>query len=251
MDLIARGWRLHNYPERLSYSATPPDFGSLVIQRGRWANGGLLILPKLLRHLMRGAAQPRIWREGLLRFHYLFSIAGSTLGLLVVLIFPIEKHLSMGWLPLTALPYYALYGRDLLLAGYRFTDLFRVYTLNLLLVPVNVGGVLRSLHQAMTGQQTPFRRTPKVPGRTTSPSLYILAEYGLVAYCLFGAVMSLEAHRAWNAVFTLANAAVLLYGIHLFIGFRNGREDLVLNWPEQWKPRAVPSQKRPAELSKV
>ena len=36
-----------NYPERLSYSATPPDFGSLVVQRRRWANGGLLILPKL------------------------------------------------------------------------------------------------------------------------------------------------------------------------------------------------------------
>ena len=45
VDLIARGWRLVNYPERLSYSATPPDFGALVIQRRRWANGGLIILP--------------------------------------------------------------------------------------------------------------------------------------------------------------------------------------------------------------
>ena len=47
IDLALHGWRLINYPERLSYSATPPDFGSLVIQRRRWANGGLLILPKL------------------------------------------------------------------------------------------------------------------------------------------------------------------------------------------------------------
>ncbi len=47
LDLAVHGWRLLNYPERLSYSATPPDFGSLSIQRRRWANGGLLILPKL------------------------------------------------------------------------------------------------------------------------------------------------------------------------------------------------------------
>src|SRR6202041_3595869 len=37
------GWTLMNYPERLSYSSTPPDFGSLCVQRQRWANGGLLI----------------------------------------------------------------------------------------------------------------------------------------------------------------------------------------------------------------
>ena len=29
IDLGVHGWRLLNYPERLSYSATPPDFGSL------------------------------------------------------------------------------------------------------------------------------------------------------------------------------------------------------------------------------
>lgn len=48
IDLVAKGWRLHNHPERLAYSATPPDFGALVIQRRRWANGGLIILPSLL-----------------------------------------------------------------------------------------------------------------------------------------------------------------------------------------------------------
>ncbi|HET9489861.1 MAG TPA: glycosyltransferase family 2 protein, partial [Methylomirabilota bacterium] len=37
VDLIARGWRLYNYPERLAYSETPPDFGALLIQRRRWA----------------------------------------------------------------------------------------------------------------------------------------------------------------------------------------------------------------------
>ncbi len=53
IDLVASGWALVNYPERLSYSATPPDFGSLVVQRARWANGGLLIMPKFLRLIRR------------------------------------------------------------------------------------------------------------------------------------------------------------------------------------------------------
>src|SRR5437762_4320534 len=56
VDLISRGWKLYNYPERLAFSATPPDFGSLLIQRRRWANGGLLILPKLIRYLASRAS---------------------------------------------------------------------------------------------------------------------------------------------------------------------------------------------------
>jgi hypothetical protein len=59
VDLIDKGWRLYNYPERLAYSATPADFGALVVQRGRWANGGLIILPKLLRYLLSGRSACR------------------------------------------------------------------------------------------------------------------------------------------------------------------------------------------------
>src|SRR5690606_13699063 len=62
IDLRSRGWRLHNYAERLSYSATPPDFGALAVQRQRWANGGLVILPALLRLIRRGEERPR-WQE--------------------------------------------------------------------------------------------------------------------------------------------------------------------------------------------
>ena len=65
------GWRLFNYPERLSYSATPPDFGSLCIQRRRWANGGLLILPKL---------QPRESRRGASRATRSVSVSCSCAG---------------------------------------------------------------------------------------------------------------------------------------------------------------------------
>ena len=50
-EMPVGGVKLFNYPERLAYSATPPDFGSLLIQRRRWANGGVIIVPKLMRYL--------------------------------------------------------------------------------------------------------------------------------------------------------------------------------------------------------
>ena len=49
LDLRIAGWRLVNYPERLSYSATPPDFGALCVQRQRWSNGGLIMIPRLFK----------------------------------------------------------------------------------------------------------------------------------------------------------------------------------------------------------
>ena len=77
IDLGTHGWTLVNYPERLSYSATPPDFGSLIVQRRRWANGGLLILPKLWRQVgERKRAGKKISRTELaLRVNYMSSIA--------------------------------------------------------------------------------------------------------------------------------------------------------------------------------
>ena len=99
IDLVVRGWSLYNLPERLSYSATPADFGSLLIQRRRWANGGLIILPKLLRHLGRTPHRLRTWVEGFMRVNYLTSIAGTNLGLLLILTFPANDYLSIVWLP--------------------------------------------------------------------------------------------------------------------------------------------------------
>src|SRR5881409_2893417 len=69
VDLRARGWQLDNYPERLAFSATPPDFGALLIQRRRWANGGLLILPKLWRYCLRGGGRGAAVIEAFFRFH--------------------------------------------------------------------------------------------------------------------------------------------------------------------------------------
>ena len=140
VDLVHRSWGLFNYPARLSYSATPADFGSLVVQRRRWANGGLLIVPRLMRIIMRCSERPRAI-HALMRFHYLVSISAVNIGLVVLFFVPFADWYANVWLPLTAAPYFGLYTHDLRLAGYRAWDVVRVYALNLMLVPVNLGGV--------------------------------------------------------------------------------------------------------------
>ena len=218
VDLIDHGWQLYNYPERLAFSATPPDFGALVIQRRRWANGGLIILPKLIRHLRRRVSGGATLAEALMRCHYLTSLAVVNVGLLVVLAVPLGEGLQTLWLPLTAVPYYALYTRDLLTSGYHAGDVLRVYALNLMLIPINLVGTFKSLHQAWTGRRAAFGRTPKTRGRTRAPRAYVMAEYVLLAqWLLGGAVELLHGHRL-HALLALTNAAFLAYAIVVFIG---------------------------------
>lgn len=225
VDLAESGWVLVNYPERLSYSATPPDYGALVIQRRRWANGGLLILPKLLRHLLQKPRQAV--GEAWMRIHYLTSIAFANVAFLALLLFPFDDWLATLWLPLTAVPYFLLYGRDLRQHGYRRGDLLRVYALNVLLVAANLGGVLKSLHQAATGRQTPFKRTPKVSERTPVPVTYLALPCLVAAFLCFGVGWDVSAERWSHAGIAFLNAMLLSYAIARFIGWRTMREDLL------------------------
>ena len=80
--------------------------------------------------------------------------------------------LSVVWVPLSALPYFVLYARDLRLCGYRRSDVVRVYALSLVLLPVIMGGVLKSIQQSVTGAKTPFARTPKVFMRSAGVSAW-------------------------------------------------------------------------------
>ncbi len=226
IDLVARGWQLYNYPERLAYSATPPDFGALLIQRRRWANGGLIILPKLLRYLKRGPSRMRKLAEGFFLCHYLVSLAAVNIGLLILFAYSFELSLRNPWLPLTVVPYFLLYARDLVHAGYRPTDLFRVYALNLLLILVSLGGVLKSLQQAITSRRSVFARTPKVPGRTSAPAGYVLAEYALLAWWLQIACQDFIAGHYAHLVFTLTSAGFLAYAICRYIGWKNSVDDV-------------------------
>jgi cellulose synthase/poly-beta-1,6-N-acetylglucosamine synthase-like glycosyltransferase len=220
VDLMARGWSLYNYPDRLSWSATPPDFGSLVVQRDRWANGGLLILPKLLRHYSAVPANAAKLAEAWLRCHYLISIAAVNLSLLALLLWPFESALRSIWFPAAALSYFALYTRDLVRLGYPARDMLHAYSLNLLLLPVHLGAVWKSLRQGLTGRRTPFGRTPKVPGETPAPTVYHLAEYALAGAIGLALLADIWAGRWFHATFLMLNGAALVFALIRFVGWR-------------------------------
>lgn len=227
IDLARRGWRVHNHPERLSFSATPPDFGSLVIQRRRWANGGLLILPKLLRSIGRRTSPAEVF----LRAHYLVSIALTNVALVALLSTGASERLGSWWLPVAALPYFALSARDLQQAGYRRRDVVHVYALNLLLVPVNLGGVAKSVQQAVRAQKIPFGRTPKVADRTAVPPLYLLGALALLGHAIFAAGWDLSVGHWAHAAYSAGTAALLAWAITVFVGWRELAADLDARLP--------------------
>jgi cellulose synthase (UDP-forming) len=226
IDLAARGWRLHNHPERLAFSATPSDFGALVIQRRRWANGGLIIFPSLIELWWRGRSPRAGGLEMVIRSHYLLSPTLANVGLLLLLIVPFGSEFSNIWFPIAAAPCYLLYGRDLTRTGYKWRDLLRVYTLTLLLVPVNLAGVYRSLEQIATGRKSPFARTPKINGRTAAPASHLIALCALTATAIISAGANLWFGNLLFFGFSAINAGFFLYGFLSLIGWREALVDI-------------------------
>jgi hypothetical protein len=210
IDLVERGWTLYNSPDPLAYSATPADFGSLLIQRRRWANGGLIVLPKLLGYVAFGQRVPRRWSQGFLRVGYLLNLSVGSLAVLLTFLVPLPNAL-IPCLALAGVCYAFVYGADIVRMGFRVRDVLHVYALNLMLTPVNLGGAAKSLHQAWTGKKTPFARTPKTKGRTWIPTLYVAAEYALLAFCLLTGVLSLTQGRIGHAIWAFANSLVFLH----------------------------------------
>jgi hypothetical protein len=222
IDLGLHGWKLVNYPERLSYSATPPDFGSLVVQRRRWANGGLLILPKFWSQIRkRKRAQQISDIEILLRINYMASIAWSNLGLIFLLAYPYDGRLLSPFVLLAALPYFLAMASDLKYCRYGYSDIFRIYGFNLILLPVNLAGVIKSLQQALTTKKIPFARTPKVKNRTAAGLPYVLAPIFIVGFSLFTLWRNILGQNWGNAAFAGFNAFAATWAIVSYIGIRN------------------------------
>ena len=137
-------------------------------------------------------------------------------------------------MPLAALPYFALYARDLRLMGYRpVRDLIRVYALNLLLIPVHLTGAVTSVRQALAGTKIPFRRTPKVSGRTRTSGMDLALQLVMVGMSAVLGIYYASQTRWLSGTFALVNAALLLYGIKQFIGFAEFRQDLWLSAQER------------------
>jgi cellulose synthase (UDP-forming) len=235
IDLGTHGWSLVNYPERLSYSATPPDFGSLIVQRRRWANGGLLILPKLWRQLRERRRQGHSISliELALRVNYMTSIAWASFGLIFLLAYPYDSRLLSPVVVLAALPYFLAMGSDLRYCGYKFGDILRIYGFNLILLPVNLAGVLKSLQQAITSQKIPFARTPKVRNRTAAPILFVIVPFLIVAFSALTLWRDVSNQNWGNAVFAGFNALLASFAILAYIGLWNSVVDVWLGLT-QW-----------------
>ncbi|RZT66531.1 glycosyltransferase family 2 protein [Leucobacter luti] len=230
IDLGLHGWTLENYPERLSYSATPPDFGSLVVQRRRWANGGLLIMPKFFEMIRakRGTQDRVRFTEKMLRSNYMSSLAWASFGLLFLLFFPFDSRLLSPLVVAAALPYFISMGLDLRASGHRFSDIFRIYGFNLILLPVNLAGVLKSIQQGATGAKIPFARTPKVTGRTAAPAIYVTLPFVIVVFSVFTAVRDYSVGNWGNAAFAAFNAFMAAWAIVSYIGIRASITDAAL-----------------------
>lgn len=228
IDLALHGWKLVNYPERLSYSATPPDFGSLVVQRRRWSNGGLLIMPKFFSQISkrRRSGQHVSTTEILLRLNYLASTAWSSFGLIFLLAYPYDGRLLSPLVLLAALPYFAAMATDLKYCRYHYSDIIRIYGFNLILLPVNIAGVLKSFEQALTAKKIPFARTPKVKNRTAVSLPYLLSPLFIVAFSVFTLWRNIQGENWGNAAFAGFNAFSATWAIFAYIGFGNFFIDL-------------------------
>ncbi|HEY1619045.1 MAG TPA: glycosyltransferase family 2 protein, partial [Streptosporangiaceae bacterium] len=227
IDMGIHGWKLYNCPERLSYSATPPDFGSLCIQRRRWANGGLLILPKLRRQsrARRSRGERTRFGELFLRWNYMASICWSSVSLLVLLAFPFNSTLISPLLGLVALPYFMAMASDLRYCGYKRLDVLRIYGFNLILLPVNLSGTISSLVQGITASKSPFARTPKVSNRTVAPPFFVIAPYLLIALAGMTFYFAYRHFRVENMVYAGINIVLACYATVAFIGIRNSIVD--------------------------
>lgn len=244
IDLALHGWQLVNYPERLSYSATPPDFGSLIVQRRRWANGGLLILPKLWSQIRQRKNNNELVSrtEVMLRLNYMASIAWATFGLIFLLAYPYDGRLLSPLVLLSALPYFIAMASDLKYCGYNYSDVLRIYGFNLILLPVNFAGVLKSLQQALTAKKIPFARTPKVKNRTAATLPYLLSPLFIVGFSLFTLWRNIVGENWGNAAFAGFNAVAAIWAIVAYIGVGNLLVDLwygLTNWMYvEVKPKA-------------
>ncbi len=232
LDLTAKGWTIVSYPERLAYSASPPDFGSLCVQRQRWANGGLIILRKLATYwkAKKQRGEPRRLLELLLRLNYLASISWATVGLVLLLAYPFSNGLMSGFVLAISAPYFVVMASDLKRCGYKHTDVLRIYGFNLIMLPVNASGVLRSIGQMITGHKAAFARTPKVRHRSAAPATFVIFPYVIAVISAFALISDINHQRWAHAVFAGTNLALTLPATLAVIGLRHSLVDIWLGF---------------------
>jgi hypothetical protein len=186
--------------------------------------------------------------QTLLRINYMASTAWSSIGLVFLLAYPFDSKLLSPLIVLAALPYFLAMASDLKRCGYKRVDVFRIYGFNLMLLPVNLSGVFKSVQQAVSGKKIPFARTPKVRNRTASPALFALSPLVIIAYSGWTLWRDIDDHNWGNAVFAGFNATATFYAVCAFMGLRFALLDIWLGLRERMyvadKPPVVPERRR-------
>lgn len=129
---------------------------------------------------------------------------------------------------LASLPYFATMSSDLKRNGYKYSDIFRIYGFNIVLLTVNLSGTLKSIQQGMTNTKIPFARTPKVNNRTASPALYVAMPWVIIIYSSMVFYADTLSHNWGNAVFAGFNAIVTFWALIAYIGIWHSLQDMVV-----------------------
>ena len=98
---------------------------------------------------------------------------------------------------------------------------------NLVLLPVNVAGVLKSLQQAVTGRKIPFARTPKIANRVAAPAVFVITPFASSLLILLVAWETFQAEYWTGFSFATVTFALLVSGALTFIGLRNAVADVL------------------------
>lgn len=230
LDLLQRGWAVTNYPERLAWTASPSDPAALTARYRRWHDGAFMALPRLFGYLLhKRAGKGASGLAGVLRVHYQTATLTTNLALLSVLSLSslsIPRAFYSAWLGAAVWAYALLLARDLVRAGYPWSDFLRAYAMKLLLIPVSLGGVITSLHKAWTDTKTWLQYRPKRRDRIDDNPAYHLAAYGLLVWWFVQAVIALTAGRWVHGLLVGINAAFLLYAVAGYIGFSVGLDSM-------------------------
>jgi cellulose synthase/poly-beta-1,6-N-acetylglucosamine synthase-like glycosyltransferase len=224
LRLLRHAWRVTSHPERLAWTSAPAELGVLAARYRRWHDGGLITLPGLLRYLWRQG-----WRKplaALLRIHQQLSTLGTNLALLAFFSLALPGAFYNAWLGAAVLGYALLLTWDLKRAGYPWSDALRAYALKLLLLPVNLGGALISLHRAWTRTATAWQHASQEADDAGTCLPYYLAAYGLLIYWFVVAAIDLTGGLRLHGLVVALNAALLLYAVAGYIGFRDSLEDV-------------------------
>ncbi|WOP19902.1 glycosyltransferase family 2 protein [Raineyella sp. LH-20] len=173
MDLAARGWRVANYPERLSYRQAPSDIGALVTQRRRRARGGSALVPRIRDVVVaRRVRGQRVDRVGvLLQVDRLAAPAWTCPAVILPLVLIAVGTPVSPLAVLATAPFLVARAADLRRVGHQAVDLLWVQLLDLALLPVEFAGALTARRRGRTpSSRTRSSRTLRRSTRATPRS---------------------------------------------------------------------------------